>query len=184
MENVIRSANYFRKKALEHVKTTSREFVFITTDHVVEILKSEMKTVLNQFHEHKEEMRKKDKQLHQLCNKIKYMDGMILSYETKYASSKIKFDISRKELNKLKVPEEDSNLPALDERINRYTDEIMDGTWQDSQFTKEHNKIGLVQEKAFYFYGGYVALSDKEKLDYLEDDTVNYYKCIVKDMKE
>lgn len=47
VENVIKSANYFRKKALEHVKTTSREFVYITTDHVVGILKEELKVILN-----------------------------------------------------------------------------------------------------------------------------------------
>jgi len=57
-------------------------------------------------------------------------------------------------------------LPPLDERINRYTDEIIDGTWEESGFYKE---VANMQEKALYFYGGYVALSSDEQLDYLEN---------------
>lgn len=69
--------------------------------------------------------------MHDLCNKIRDMNIIVSSYETKFASRNIYLDLKKTELDKLKVPEPESSLEALDARISRYLDDVHDGKWRD-----------------------------------------------------
>lgn len=38
--------------------------------------------------------------------------------------------------------------------------------------------------RPLFFYGSFVSLSEGEKLDFCENQVVNYYKCVVSDQNE
>lgn len=49
MENLREAANYVRIHSLELMKKKSKDFIYVTTEHVVEKLKQEVKQFLEQF---------------------------------------------------------------------------------------------------------------------------------------
>ena len=178
MENIREAANYVRIHSLEFMRKKSREFIYITTEHVVEKLKEEVKMFLAQFVTLREELEKKDEQLNNFCDKVRDLNLIVCSYETKFASRNLYLDLRKTELDKLKVPEPDSKLAPLDARINRYLDDLHDGKWKDPT---QIRPMANYHDRPLFFYGSFVSLSQGEKLDFAESEVVNYYKCIVSD---
>lgn len=71
LDNLKEAGNYVRLKSMEAVKAKSREFIFLTTQHVVSKLQEEVKGFLAQFKDFSDQMSKKDQQLNQLCDQIR-----------------------------------------------------------------------------------------------------------------
>lgn len=109
------------------------------------------------------------------------MNLLISSYETKFASRNISLDLQEAELAKLKVSDPGSHHMPLDARIIKYQDAVHDGKWRDPE---QINLVGSIYAKPMYFYGSYVSLSLGEKIEYLENDVLNYYKCIISDLND
>lgn len=126
-------------------------------------------------------MSKKDQQLHDLCDKLRELNLIVASYETKFASRNIYLDLRKTELDKLKVPEPGSTLMPLDARINKYLDEVHDGKWRDPTQIKP---VANFHERPLYFYGSFVSLTSGEKRDFAESEVVNYFKCVISDQNE
>ena len=99
-------------------------------------------------------MLEKDLQLIVGCERLKKQERKICEYAVKYTSDKIKFDMTKAEIDYLRAPEQKGFVP-LDTRLARYHNEVNDGQWADPLEIGDQPDFLM---RPFYFYGGYVAL--------------------------
>ena len=99
-------------------------------------------------------MLEKDHSLIKGCERLKAQEKKICEYAVKYCTDKIKFDMSKAEIDFLRAPEQKGYVP-LDQRLERYQNEVNDGQWADPL---ELGGQPDFFKRPFYFYGGYIAL--------------------------
>lgn len=87
--------------------------------------------------------------------------------------------MTKDEINFLNEPQGDH--VSLENRLVRYLNDLNSEAWTDPL---EIGKQPNLMQRPFNFYGEMVALSHPQRESFAEDQLVNYYKCIIKDMSE
>jgi len=90
----------------------------------------------------------------------------------------VRIDFANEEMNELRYPSNPEMVP-LDVRIHRYIESLEQKSWRESPLT-----VGLGPDLRgpLKFFGSYVKLNALDKTFIAENEVLQYYKCIIKDI--